>query len=352
MELNLKGQSFGFLRAEEKTPYKEDRYTVWRCHCTNCGKEAFVNTKRLKRGTVTSCGCIPKTTSQSGSIAEDLEGQTFGDLKILHRAENHRNGRTQWLCECVCKKQVVVTAHELKTGHTKSCGCYKKKNPSYALDLTNRPFGRLTALYPTGQRDYKGSVMWRCRCRCGSELEISADSLVHGNYRSCGCLKKEIEKNIGSTLHMVSDTCVEWLEKRKHRSDNTSGFRGVYLLRNRRYRVSIGLQKQRYHIGTFYSFDEAVEARLEIEQILHDGFVEAYYLWEECAVLDPAWAEAHPFYYDVEKVNGEFVISTTGLHDDVPKARDTIMVFSAFNRQISLPVVGTSTNRLACSAVK
>lgn len=288
--LDLKGQVFGFLRAEEKMSYKEDRYAVWRCYCINCGGEVFVNTKRLKRGTITNCGCIPKTAAQNGSKAEDLTGQVFGDLKALYRVENHRSGRTQWMCECVCKNNVVVTAHNLKSGKTRSCGCYQKNNPSYTVDLKNRRFGRLTALYPTEQRDYKGSVMWHCRCRCNSELDVSADALIHGNYRSCGCLKREIGQKIGSTLHRVDDTCVEFLNKRKHRSDNTSGFRGVYKLASGCFGVRIGLKKRIFYLGTFDTFGEAVQVRLEAERILHDGFVETYYLWEDKALAHPLWA--------------------------------------------------------------
>lgn len=309
-ELNLKDQFFGFLRVEEKMPYKEDRYSVWRCHCTNCGGEIMVNAKRLKRKTIMNCGCIPKATAQNGMIAEDLTGRIFGDLTVLYRVENHRNGRTQWMCKCICKNQVVVTAHELKAGKTKSCGCYRKNNPSCILNLQGRCFGRLTALYPTDKRDRKGSVIWHCRCQCNNEPDISADALIHGNYQSCGCLKREIEQSIGTTLHRIEDTCVEHLEKCKHRSDNTSGFRGVYRLVNGRYRVAIGFKKQRYYLGIFDTFEEAVQARLEVEKVLHDGFVEAYYLWEEHASSNPLWAEKNPFYYDVEKAGDEFIIST------------------------------------------
>lgn len=33
----------------------------------------------------------------------------------------------QWLCECDCGNQIVVTTTHLKSGHTKSCGCYAKE---------------------------------------------------------------------------------------------------------------------------------------------------------------------------------------------------------------------------------
>lgn len=330
-EIDLKGQVFGFLRAEEKMPYKENRYVVWRCHCTNCGGEASVNTNHLKRKIVTNCGCIPKMAAQNGSKAEDLTGRTFGDLKALYRVENHRNGRTQWMCECTCKNRVVVTAHELKTEKTKSCGCHKKNNPGYALNLRNRRFGRLTTLSPTEKRDKKGSVIWHCRCWCGNELDISADALMHGNYRSCGCLKQELMEQIGNTLHHVDDTCVEILEKRKHRSDNTSGFRGVYARDNGRFQVVIGFKKQKFNIGTFDTFEEAVQERIGAEKILHDGFVKAYYLWAERALFDQIWAEKHPFYYNVKKEGTQFYVSTVALNDDILDTENMTVTLPAFH---------------------
>ena len=52
MPRELKGMRFGLLKAVERTDRHEDGYFVWRCEC-ECGGEAFVNTKRLLRGTVT-----------------------------------------------------------------------------------------------------------------------------------------------------------------------------------------------------------------------------------------------------------------------------------------------------------
>ena len=75
-------------------------------------------------------------------------------------------------------------------------------------DLTGRRFGRLVALYPTKERDRKGSVYWHCVCDCGKEAEVTENGLVHGNNRSCGCLKRENQKRVVDQLHMVDETCL------------------------------------------------------------------------------------------------------------------------------------------------
>ena len=57
------------------------------------------------------------------------------------------------------------------------------------LDLTNQRFGRLIALKDVG-RDKKKSVLWLCTCDCGNETTVNADSLRSGNTKSCGCYHK------------------------------------------------------------------------------------------------------------------------------------------------------------------
>lgn len=298
--IDLTGQRFGHLTVVEKMKETQEGYYLWRCRC-DCGGEILVNTKRLKRGTVTNCGCIPKATARNGSKREDLSGKRFGRLIALYPAENRR-GRTCWVCQCDCGNLHITTSHELKAGKTTSCGCRRGAEAGNFTDITGRRFGRLSVLYPTKKRDKKGSVLWHCRCDCGNELDISEDRLLHGHYRSCGCLRSEAQRNINQQLHRLDGTCVEWLEKRKHRSDNTSGFRGVYPCHGK-FRASIGFKKHLFYIGTYSTFEEAVQARLKAEELIHDGFVKAYYKWQERGGTEP-------FIYEVEKVNGQFQIHT------------------------------------------
>ncbi|HJA65414.1 MAG TPA: transcriptional regulator [Candidatus Mediterraneibacter cottocaccae] len=303
---DLTGKRFGHLTVTEKTEKREEHYTVWRCRC-DCGKEIYVNTKRLTRGTVRDCGCVPRTDARRGSIAEDLRGRRFGELTVLERAEN-RNGRTCWLCRCSCGREKIVPAHDLKAEKTRSCGAPEHKAQRRSIDLRGRTFGRLTALYPTTRRDRRGSVYWHCVCTCGNEKEFSEASLMHGNCRSCGCLKAENQKKISSQLHMVDGTCIEMLEKRKYRNDNTSGFRGVYRMKNGKFRVNIGFKGRRFYLGSFERYGEAVRMRKEAEEMIHGGFVQAYRRWQKKAEADPVWKEANPLIFEVEMEKGTLQI--------------------------------------------
>ena len=176
-------------------------------------------------------------------------------------------------------------------------------------DLSGQKFGLLTAMYPTERRDHRGSVYWHCVCECGNEIDVSAGALMDGNNRSCGCLKDKNQKQIAQRRHLVDGTCVEVLEKRKKRRDNESGFRGVFYLKNsNRYRVDIGFKGKRYYVGLFEDYDEAVQARLEAENLIHNSFINIWKEWNQKQHENPQRGKHNPLVFNVRKVNGELQV--------------------------------------------
>lgn len=182
-----------------------------------------------------------------------------------------------------------------------------------AENLTGHVFGHLTALYRTENK--RGRTCWMCRCDCGREKAVTAQDLKAGKVKSCGCLKKENQKKIAGQLHRIDGTCIEILENKKYRRDNTSGFRGVFRLKSGRYRADIGFKGKRFYIGTFDKYEDAVAARLDAEKMIHEGFIEAYHKWKEMKEArrqeDPGWEERHPFVFEVRKENGSLGVYTT-----------------------------------------
>ncbi|MBQ7922995.1 MAG: transcriptional regulator [Clostridia bacterium] len=307
---DLIGRRFGKLTVLAKTGEQEDRYWTWQCRC-DCGKEIIVNTKRLTRGTITDCGCGKRLQISPGPIPEDLTGRRYGKLTVTHLAKQLESGKTSWFCQCDCGNQCVVTAYSLHYSKRKSCGClHREAETGNTVDLTGRIFGRLTVLESVKPPGKEGTILWRCRCTCGTEIRVSGDSLTGGLYHSCGCIRQERQENLHDTMTYVENTCLEVLEHRKSRSDNTSGFRGVSKGPDGKWMVTIGMQNKRYYIGLFRDFDDAVRARLRIEEALHDGFVEAYQTWQIHAEADKFWADENPFYFNVAKNGHDFCIDT------------------------------------------
>lgn len=65
--------------------------------------------------------------------------------------------------------------------------------PSRVKDLTGRRFGRLVVTDFVETRRYKTGALarWLCRCDCGTDTVVFANSLTSGRQVSCGCHKRE-----------------------------------------------------------------------------------------------------------------------------------------------------------------
>lgn len=61
---------------------------------------------------------------------QDLTGKRFGRLTVIERDLSRQKGGTRWTCKCDCGRVVSVFASNLVRGTSKSCGCYKRDNPS------------------------------------------------------------------------------------------------------------------------------------------------------------------------------------------------------------------------------
>lgn len=64
------------------------------------------------------------------------------------------------------------------------------------VDLTGRRFGRWLVLEETDERKC-GSVMWLCKCDCGTIKTVSSNSLLTGKSLSCGCYNKDVNTKHG-----------------------------------------------------------------------------------------------------------------------------------------------------------
>ena len=76
---------------------------------------------------------------------DDLFGQRFGRLTVTREGERTSSGRVRWHCVCDCGNELDVYGPSLKSGNTKSCGCYHSEKARDRLmthgfgSRTNRP---------------------------------------------------------------------------------------------------------------------------------------------------------------------------------------------------------------------
>ena len=167
----------------------------------------------------------------------------------------------------------------------------------------------MTAQYSTKKRDAKGFVIWHCQCDCGNEADVSYNSLMYCGQTSCGCKKKEHDKALGGFLTHVDGTSIDALKSRKIPSNNTTGVKGVYLVKGR-YLAKIVFQHRQYFLGTYASVEEAAEARKKAEEAINGEVIGFYEKWSEKAAADPVWAKENPIKFHVSKTeNGELTVN-------------------------------------------
>lgn len=254
------GQRFGRLTTLEPSDQRKNGYVLWRCRC-DCGSELLVESRHLKRGTIHDCGC------NSVKARRDLRGMRFGRLVVLSETDRRAQGGTVvWRCQCDCGRTAEVSSRQLLNGYTKSCGCLSRPP---LKDWVGKQFGDLTVTAYGGKRD--GSHYWRCRCKCGKELEARQSNLQNGHTQSCGC-----RYSIGDILHFVNGTCIEAIQSKTVSKNNTSGVRGVYRnKRTRKWVAQITFQHKTYYLGSYSKLEDAAKARRRGEERF-DNFLEWY----------------------------------------------------------------------------
>ncbi len=135
-----------------------------------------------------------------------LESQRFGRLLVLSLAGTAK-GRTVWNCVCDCGNEVKAVGAYLRRNEVRSCGCLKSeisRNKNIEPVSAGTKFGRLTILEEAGS-DYRGQVVYLCKCVCGTSTKVLGYSLRSGVTKSCGCLRKDVIGNLNRT-HGLSGT--------------------------------------------------------------------------------------------------------------------------------------------------
>ena len=116
-------------------------------------------------------------------------GNVYGYLTVMERAEN-RSGKAYWKCKCRCGNIKEVNGTALRTGKTKSCGCYQKEQTakSTLIDLTGQTIGNFTVLkYIMGSKT-SGGAKWQCKCNLCGNTDVIITTPNLNKQESCGCL--------------------------------------------------------------------------------------------------------------------------------------------------------------------
>lgn len=128
-------------------------------------------------------------------------GQKFAKLTVIERAANDPSNRIRLRCKCDCGKECVARLSDLRSGHTKSCGCRKIEAIRHKFGkIQFRRFGTLAVLGKTKEvHETRPSTKWVTFCDLCGVMVVATSSQLRSGKRRCPCL----EETYGSWRNMI-----------------------------------------------------------------------------------------------------------------------------------------------------
>ena len=236
------------------------------------------------------------------AYAKDLTGERFGRLLVQSRNYDEQNkiyaktGRKVvfWNCICDCGNRTIVRASNLKnkTNPTLSCGClFKEKSHMQKNTKDNQwRFDGDIAIGITSKGeeffidiedyDLAKNYCWRINPETGYVIANSRDGtnkivwlhrlIMNVTNQSIYVDHSNWDKSNNRKSNLRIATKSENNTNIKRKTNNTSGYTGVTVnKRTGKYVARITKNKRRIYLGTFNSFEDAINARHEAELVLH-----------------------------------------------------------------------------------
>lgn len=98
-------------------------------------------------------------------VVLELTGQKFDRLLVVRRVGTSKDGQKTYLCQCDCGRKKIVKSGNLRSGKTKSCGCYNSDRIKEQNKLNFKHGGSGSRLYGIwidmrARCSYKKSINW------------------------------------------------------------------------------------------------------------------------------------------------------------------------------------------------
>jgi hypothetical protein len=116
-------------------------------------------------------------------------GKGYSELTIAGRVPNDAVGRVRLLCKCDCGQVCIARLSDLRSGHTKSCGCLRAKRLRRKFDkFVLRTVGNLQVLGKAEEEHgVKSSSKWVAFCAYCGKMHVKTTRQLRSGTR-CPCL--------------------------------------------------------------------------------------------------------------------------------------------------------------------
>ena len=206
-------------------------------------------------------------------------GKVRGNLKILAISQYKPR---KYEVKCLRCGKVFIAYPQAITQHSEGCfECREKDLKESVIDKYSKYnggiFGNLKILGFDGVRNRLR--MAKCLClNCGRETSVPYTKLMRGVVKICfTCAKKNLDKGHteisdlskgGSNLLAITRSTLN--------KNSTSGFTGVSLMKNGKYRAYIYFQRKQFHLGSFDTKEDAAAAYRNAKEKIKIDFIDWY----------------------------------------------------------------------------
>ena len=223
----------------------------------------------------------------------DLTGKKFGRLTVIKRDEDRiqpsGQHKARWLCKCDCGNPnlISVDGYNLKSGHTKSCGCFNSECASkrhkqyntydlsgdYGIGYTNKDeefyfdledYDKVSQC-SWSENDNGYIITYTINRKKAIRLHRYIMNLETCSYPIIDHKNNKKFDNRKDNLRIANKQTNQI--NRKENKNNKSGIKGVSLdKRNNKYYARIMINGKNIFLGYFENKEEAKEARDKAEQ--------------------------------------------------------------------------------------
>jgi hypothetical protein len=129
-------------------------------------------------------------------LTKPFAGKEFGKLTVVRFVEKRKESKGHsfwWLCRCGCGVEGVYRQQKLLAGSSWRCHKCSDRRGIATKKWIGKEFGRLTIIsqVDTSKKPGQMGTRWRCKCKCGNEVEVFLKNLKNENTTSCGCFHSE-----------------------------------------------------------------------------------------------------------------------------------------------------------------
>lgn len=209
-----------------------------------------------------------------------MTGQKYGRLTAI-KLDRIENNHTFWKCRCDCGNIVIVDRGKLRSGQTKSCGCFKLETIRRQRKHNEYEIVDGYVKVKMNDNDYM-----LCDIEDWEKLKCHSWFVNPSGYAASGTSKETFmfhKKVTNTTSEIIDHINMNKLDNRKCnlriadkkinsinrglQSNNKTGYKGAY--HDKRYgtwNARVTVDRKTIHLGTFPTKEEAIAARLAGEE--------------------------------------------------------------------------------------